>query len=350
MKFLPGLPVVNQGSGLTVPALAATLVALAFASLAVGRYPLDVSAVAQTLMSALGAPGQFNHPGAHSTPETIVLLVRLPRAVAAMAAGAGLALAGSHYQTIFRNPMASPALLGVSAGAGFGASLALLLRQPLWMVEAAGFSCGLATVSLVFAAHRIIGGRSIVTLVLCGMTMSALFQALISLAKYVADPVDVLPSITFWLMGGLAKVDSSDALLVAGVVLLASAPLYLLRWRICLLALGDDEAAALGVSVARLQILVIVCATLMSACVTCVAGIVGWVGLLIPHIARMIVGLEPNRLFPATALLGAIFLLGVDDIARSLSVIEIPLGVLTSILGAPFFFFLLLRTRLGSWA
>lgn len=346
MKFSPALQVVNRQSPLAIPALALALLGLAFASLAMGRYPLDAATVANTLVQAWSASGHTEK----STPETIVLLVRLPRAVAAMAAGAGLALAGSHYQTIFRNPMASPALLGVSAGAGFGAALALLSRQPLWVVEAAGFCGGLMTVSAIFFTHRVIGGRSMVTLVLCGMAMSALFQALISLTKYVADPIEVLPSITFWLMGGLSKIDLDDALLVVSAVLLAGAPLYLLRWRICLLALGEDEAAALGVSVVRLRTLVILCATLISASITCVAGIVGWVGLLIPHIARMIVGLEPNRLFPATALLGAIFLLGVDDLARSLSVIEIPLGVLTSILGAPFFFFLLLRVRLESWA
>lgn len=331
---------------LGVGALAITLGALMLASMTLGRYPVPLATIAEILWNA--ATGRTDADP--STAATVVLMVRLPRIIVAVMVGAGLSVAGAAYQTIFRNPMASPALLGVSAGAGFGASIALLSRQPPLVVQAAAFCGGLTAVIVVFLANRVIGGRSIVTLVLCGMVVSALFQALISMVKYVADPVEVLATIAFWLMGSLAKANGADAIAVFVPVLACGAILWANRWRISLLALGEHEAATLGVDVARMRMLVIVCATLMSAATVCVAGIVGWVGLLIPHIARAAFGMEPGRLTLATALLGAVFLLFVDDLARSISIVEVPLGVLTALIGAPFFLFLLMRSRQGQWA
>lgn len=325
-------------------ALALALAVAALVSIALGRYPLPPDAVFGVLAAKLfGA-------AVPATAGTIILAVRLPRVAAAMAVGAGLAMAGAGYQALFRNPMASPALLGVSAGAGFGASLALLLHLPPVAVQAAAFAGGLAAVAAAIWANRLVGGRSMVTLVLCGMVMAALFQALIAMVKYVADPVEVLASITFWLMGSLARVSVADAVLVGGAVAAGSGVLFALRWQIHLLALGEQEAAALGVEVGRLRLVVIVCATLITAATVSIGGIIGWVGLIIPHLARMLFGLDPGRLVPATALLGALYLLLVDDLARTAATIEVPLGILTALVGAPVFLVLLARIHRGQWA
>lgn len=324
--------------------LTGLLVAVALGSIALGRYPVppdEVLAVIAAHLSGAEMPG---------AATTVVMSVRLPRVMAAIAVGAGLALAGSAYQTLFRNPMASPALLGVSAGAGFGAALALLLRQPALVVQAAAFAGGMVAVMAAIWANRLLGGRSMVTLVLCGMVMAALFQALISVVKYLADPVDILASITFWLMGSLAKVSAADAASVAAVVLACGGLLFALRWRINLLALGEQDAAALGVEVGRLRLAVIVCATLITAATVSIGGIIGWVGLIIPHLARMVFGLDPDRLMPGTALLGALYLLVVDDIARTAAAIEVPLGILTALVGAPVFLTLLAKTQRRQWS
>ncbi|TDX62547.1 iron complex transport system permease protein [Methylosinus sp. sav-2] len=344
MRFWRAPPAADgEGRGLLlVSALA--LGALILASLALGRYPLSLGAVVETLI------GRGNGSESDATAQTIIFMVRLPRIATAVMVGAGLSIAGAAYQTVFRNPMASPSLLGVSAGAGFGASLALLLHLPTIAVEAAAFVGGLAAVGASYLAASRVKSQSLITLVLCGMVMSALFQALISLVKYVADPVDTLATITFWLMGSLAKANGADAATAAAPVVLGGAVLFALRWRISLLALGDHEAAALGADVVRLRIIVILCATAMTAATVCVAGIVGWVGLLVPHIARMLFGMEPGRVMVATATLGALFVLGVDDVARSASIIEIPLGVMTAVIGAPFFLFLVIRARSEQWS
>ncbi|CAN2535843.1 putative+ABC+transporter+permease+protein [Methylocapsa aurea] len=344
MKYWRALPAADVEGRWLLLALVAALVALIVASLAIGRYPLSLAMIADTLL------GRGDGSQSSATAETILLLVRLPRVATAVMVGAGLSLAGAAFQTVFRNPMASPSLLGVSAGAGFGASLALLFHLPTIAVEGAAFIGGLAAVVASFLAASSVRGNSLITLILCGMVMSALFQAMISLVKYVADPVDTLATITFWLMGSLAKADAADAATVAAPVLLGGATLFALRWRISLLALGEHEAAALGADVARLRTIVILCATAMTAATVCVAGIVGWVGLLVPHIARMLFGMEPGRAMIATATLGALFALAVDDVARSASVIEIPLGVMTAVIGAPFFLFLVMRTRNEQWS
>jgi iron complex transport system permease protein len=346
MKFSPARSVAELRGGAGLVALAALLLLAMLSSLALGRYPLPVTTIPDVLLRPFGAGGGATD----DTAETILLLVRLPRILAAVLIGASLALSGLAYQTIFRNPMASPALLGVSAGAGFGASVALLLRWPMFCVQGAGFAGGLAAVAIAIAANRALNTRSIVNLVLCGLVVSALFQALVSIVKYVADPIEVLPTITFWLMGSLAKVSQNDVWILMGPTLFGALTLYLNRWRISLLALGEHEAAALGVDVPRLRAIVIGCATMMSASTVCVAGVIGWVGLLIPHLARAAFGMEPARLTIATALLGGVFLLVVDDLARSISVIEVPLGVLTALIGAPFFLIFLMRAQRARWS
>ena len=323
-----------------------TIALLAFGSLMLGRYPLTPRMVFDALTGGLrGVQGQGG-----DTALTIVLMVRLPRVAAALLVGGALSTAGLAYQNLFRNPMASPSLLGVSAGTGFGASLAIMAGQSPLVVEAAAFAFGLASVGVAILVNRADGTRSIVTLVLCGMVMSALFEAFISLLKYVADPTEALASITFWLMGGLGKANGLDVAFLAAPVLIGGAILLMSSWRISVLALGEMEAAALGVDVAATRAIVIICATAMSAAAVSVAGIVGWVGLLIPHMARLAFELDPFRLTIATAALGGAFLLCMDDVARSIAPVEVPLGVLTAIVGAPFFLVLLLNSRKRGWA
>jgi iron complex transport system permease protein len=325
---------------LLVIALCAAL-ALAVAT---GPFPLAASDVAHAARRLLGL-GE----GTPTAGEIVLMRVRLPRVGAAALVGVALAGAGTAYQTLFRNPLVSPDILGVATGAGLGAVLGILLALPVAGIQALAFLAGLGTVVLVYLiAAALRRHERTLVLVLSGVVIGALAGACISLVKIMADPYDQLPAITFWLLGSLAGVKIGDLALVAPLVLAGLVPLVLLRWRIGVLALGDDEARALGVDVAWLRALVILAATLMTASVVAVSGVIGWVGLMIPHIARMIVGPNFGRLLPAAMLLGASFMLVVDLLARSLARVETPLGILTAVLGAPFFLWLLARDR-GSW-
>ena len=315
------------------------LLALALAlstllALSIGPYPLNW----HELVYGLGA-GQL------SDDSWVLLQLRLPRVLAALVVGAALASAGATYQGMFRNPLVSPDILGVAAGAGLGAVLAIFLSLSLIWVQLFAFVGGLVAVFLVyFVAKLVTRHDAILVLVLAGVALSALLGAAISMFKLLADPYNQLPSITFWLMGGLNALTLNDLLFVAPFMLLALLPLWLLRWRINLLSLSDDEAQALGLNVPRTRLWLILSATLMTASATAVSGIIGWVGLIIPHIARLLVGPEFSRLLPTSLLLGAVFLLLADTLARSLGNIELPSGVVTAFIGAPFFIFLLLRT------
>jgi iron complex transport system permease protein len=322
-----------------VALLAATL-ALAFA---VGPFPLRASDVVAALRRLVGLTD-----AAPSPAEIVLIRVRLPRIAAATLVGAALAGAGASYQTLFRNPLVSPDILGVSTGAGLGAVTGILLALPVAGIQTLAFLAGLATVAGVYLIAAALRGHDrTLVLVLSGVVMGALAGACISLVKILADPYDQLPAITFWLLGSLAGVKLADLALVIPLVLAGLVPLVLLRWRIGVLALGDDEARALGVDVTRMRALVIIAATLMTASVVAISGVIGWIGLMIPHIARMLVGPNFDRLLPAAMLLGASFLLIVDMLARSIARIETPLGILTALLGGPFFLWLLARGRKG---
>jgi iron complex transport system permease protein len=326
---------------LLVVALLATLLL----ALGVGPYPLRLADVTSSLARLFG-----HADGAMTSGEIVFMRVRLPRVAAAILVGAALAGAGTAYQTLFRNPLVSPDILGVSTGAGLGAVLGILLSLPVAGIQGLAFLLGLATVALVYLIAAALHGHDrTLVLVLSGVVIGALAGACISLVKILADPYDQLPAITFWLLGSLASVKLSDLALVAPLVLIGLVPLVLLRWRVGVLALGDDEARALGVDVARLRLLVIGAATLMTASVVAISGVIGWIGLMIPHIARMIVGPNFARLLPAAMLLGASFMLLVDTLARTMARIETPLGILTAVLGAPFFLWLLARGR-KSWS
>ncbi|MFP4207407.1 MAG: FecCD family ABC transporter permease [Wenzhouxiangella sp.] len=278
----------------------------------------------------------------------VIWNIRLPRVLAAMLVGAALAAAGASYQIMFRNPLVSPDILGVSSGAALGAVCAIFLSLPILAIQGFAFAGGLLAVALVSTiASAVRGVDTTLVLVLTGVVMGALAGAATSLLKVIADPYDQLPAITFWLLGSLARVTSGDLLPVLPAVFLGLVPLVLLRWRINVLSLGDEEARALGIDASRLRLIVIAAATLITASVVAIAGVVGWVGLVIPHIARMLVGPSFAVLLPMAAVIGAGYLLLVDTLSRTLGAVEIPLGILTAVLGAPFFLWLLARGRRG---
>lgn len=316
------------------------LVALLVGSFTIGQYPV-----------ALGDLFKLGFGLSHEVPTqvaTVMFEVRLPRIIGAVLVGAALAAAGASYQGMFRNPLVSPDILGVSAGAGLGAVLGIFLSLPVAGIQLLAFAGGLLTVALVYLiAASVRGHEPVLVLVLAGVVLGTLAGALISLLKILADPYDQLPAITFWLLGSLAALNLADLQATLPAVLLGLASLYLLRWRMNLMSLDDEEARALGVDTGKLRVTFICAATLMTAAVVAVSGTVGWVGLIMPHIARLLVGPNFARLLPASMLLGASYLLLVDNLARSLTITEVPLGILTALLGAPFFLWLLARGRAG---
>lgn len=271
--------------------------------------------------------------------------IRLPRVAAGLLVGMALAAAGAAYQGMFRNPLVSPDILGVSAGAGLGAVAAIYLGLPIAAVQALAFAGGLLAVGAVLAVAGLVRRHDpVLVLVLAGVAVGALLGAGIALVKILADPATQLPTITFWLLGGLNAVTPADLKATAPALLAGLVPLALLRWRINLLSLPDEEAQALGVAVRRLRLALVAAATLATAAAVSLAGIVGWVGLVVPHVARLLVGPEFSRLLPASLLLGGGFLVAADTLARTAAPIELPLGILTALVGAPFFLLLLARS------
>jgi iron complex transport system permease protein len=325
--------------------LAAAVIVVFLGSFLVGRYPVPPLTVLRTL---LGAVVHATGDGA-SPIRSVIMDVRLPRIGAALLVGAGLSLSGACYQGVFRNPLVSPFILGVSAGAGFGAALAILFIPQVAAVSLSAFAFGILAVALCFVLSRSYTAAPTLVLILSGIIVGALFSALLSLLKYVGDPESKLPVIEFWLLGSLSSISRRDLSVLLGVFIPCSTTLWLLRWRINLLALGDDEARALGVSPTRLRAVLIIASTLLAASTVAAAGIIGWVGLVVPHAARILVGADFRRVLPTSAALGACYLMLVDDLARTITQAELPIGVLTALVGAPVFAILLRRARLG-WA
>jgi len=280
------------------------------------------------------------------TSEFIILFrVRLPRIISAFLIGAALSVSGSAYQGMFKNPLVSPDILGVSAGAGFGAAWAIVVGLPYYLVQAVAFLFGLLVVFFsTLISKRVRFGQTI-SLILAGTMFSALSTAGTTLLKYISEPSNTLPAITFWLMGSLAKVSWSSLLFSLPPMIVGFCLLFLLRWRLNLLTLGDEEARSLGIDPVRTRRQAILGATFLSAAAVCLGGLIGWVGLMIPHIARGLVGPQYKQLLPISALLGGCFLLLMDNLARSLLVMELPLGVMTACLGAPFFILLITKDR-----
>jgi iron complex transport system permease protein len=320
------------------------LVVLVVVAFSVGRFPVTPAELLAVLWSKLtGTPH-----GLPASIDTVVVNVRGPRIAAAILVGAALAAAGSAYQGLFRNPLVSPDILGVSTGAALGAVVGIYLSVGVVAIQTLAFVVGLGAVAVVYAVGAALRRHDpILVLVLAGIVIGTLLGSCVSLLKYLADPYNQLPAITFWLLGSLSSVTLGDVGAVAPSVVLGLVPLVLLRWRMNVMTLGEDEARALGVDTRRLRLAVVAAATLMTAGVVSISGVVGWIGLLVPHLARFLVGPDFRRLLPASILLGAGYLLAVDTLARTLARIEIPLGVLTAFIGAPFFIWVLAASRRG---
>ena len=328
----------RSGHGLLI-ILLAVLAALMLLSLCLGRYAVPLREVLRILLSRFTPVEQTWEAGMSAA----VLNIRPPRILLAALVGACLSIAGVSYQGIFRNAMAAPDFLGASSGAAFGAALAILLGLSSAGIAVCAFCFSLLTVALVFFVAQRAPGKRAANLILAGIMVSSLFSAGTSYIKLVADPSSKLPEITYWLMGSFSGKTWHDVRFALPFMLLGTVPLFLLRWRMKLLTMGDDEARAMGVDANRLRLLVVVCATLVTAASVSVSGVIGWVGLVIPHMARRLSGNDYRKLLPTTLLLGAIFLLAVDNLCRNLLAVEIPIGILTSFFGAPFFLALMLK-------
>lgn len=276
--------------------------------------------------------------------EQIMIGVRFPQITLSVLIGGALAVSGASYQTVFKNPMVSSDILGVSAGAGFGAAFAMLNNCTWWEIQLAAFACGTLAVIAAYLIGAVFGKQNLTVLVLAGVVVSSFFQALISIIKTVADTDSVLPSITFWLMGSLNKGDNLDTLIVVPAVIASMTLLFLFRHKIDVLAAGEDEARAMGVNVVLTKGIVIAASTLMTACAVSVAGIIGWIGMVVPHIARAITGATYPKLIASSFLTDGLFLLLIDNVVRT-TLTDLPLGVLTALIGTPVFVLILLRTR-----
>ncbi|MDD5748844.1 MAG: iron ABC transporter permease [Actinomycetota bacterium] len=316
-------------------------------SLALGRYTIPPVTVCKAFLAKV-------FPIAHTWSDqvdNVLFQVRLPRAILALLIGGGLSICGASFQGIFKNPLVSPDILGVSAAAGFGAAMAIWLAGTsvnTLSVQASAFVFGILAVFMAYNISRVYKTTPTVILVLSGVIVGALFSAFTSAIKLVADPLNKLPAITFWLMGSLATASWNKVLTASIPILIGVIGLLSVRWRINLLSLGDDEARALGVRTEFMKRFVIACATLITAASVCVSGVIGWVGLVMPHVSRMLFGPDHKVLLPVSIATGASFLLIVDVVARCATAIEIPLGILTTVVGVPFFAYLLRRTK-GGW-
>lgn len=312
--------------------LAVACAVVAVISLGVGRYPLSPAKVVQTLFG-----------GGTSQERTVVLRIRLPRIMAAALIGAGLALAGQTMQMVFRNPLVSPDVLGTSTAAGFGASISLLLGLSTLAVTVNAFIFGVASVVLVWAIGSRVKGEQTMGLILIGMVVSSLFSAGTSFVKLIADPNNILPAITYFLMGSLAGCSFQDLQIIAVPMVISFATLLLVSWKLNILSLSEDEAKSLGVNTRLLRSVAIGASTLMTASAVAVSGQIGWVGLIVPHMARRITGSNATYSLPASMFFGATFLIIVDNVSRTATTAEIPIGILTAFIGAPFFLYLILK-------
>jgi iron complex transport system permease protein len=344
--------------------IVAALVGIFVVSFALGRYPiapvdLVVGLFNHTMNDIYNLPAwiQAQFAGTAFAPteyfavdpraDRVIYNIRLPRIILVMLVGAALAVAGASYQGMFKNPLVSPDLLGASAGASLGASVAMLLNAPGWLISLGAFAGGIIAVSMAVWFGSMVKHDPVLSLVLGGILVSTLFQAGMSMVKFMADADDKLPTITFWLMGSFATVNDRDVWLAIVPLLLGFAILLTQRWKLNVLSFGDEEARSMGVNTSRTRLLVIAASTLLASISVAVAGIIGWIGLVIPHLARAVVGPNYKVLLPASMLIGAGYLLIVDDLARLLTTVEIPIGILTAILGVPFFIVIFKRNMRG---
>lgn len=311
-------------------------------SITLGRYPISL----KELSGIIASKFTYMEPFWNKTQESLFWNHRLPRIILACLVGCCLATAGSAYQGVFQNPMSAPDILGASSGAALGASLAIVLELGNTMIIVCAFASSILTVALVIYVGNHAKGNRVLGLILSGIMISSLVSSGTSFIKLMADPNEQLPQITYWLMGSLNGTRADDVKFAIIPMAIGLIPLFLLRWRINLLTLGDEEARTMGINVKRLRNIVIFSATLITAASVSVSGMIGWVGLVIPHMARRLVGNNYKHLMPASMLLGAIFLLLVDDVSRNLFATEIPIGILTSVIGAPFFIYLITKEEI----
>ena len=312
--------------------------AAAVICIGIGRYNISPAESLGILLSPL--------TGREVDPQgwSVIYHVRLPRILLALAVGMGLSVSGASFQSLFSNPLATPDTLGVATGASFGAVLALLFTRNILVVQLAALLMGLAALAGTCLISRLNGKSSILMVVLGGMVVSSLFQALVSLAKYVADPEEDLPAITYWLMGSMSRATYQGLAVGIPLILLGVAVLFLLRWRLNILSLQEDETKALGIDVKKLRLIVMAAATLVTAACVSLCGQVGWVGLLIPHAARMLYGSDNRKIIPVSIGLGSAFMVAIDTASRAATAAEIPVSILTAIIGAPFFIILMRKT------
>ena len=333
------------GRGILGPALALAILLLGIlAAFAFGRFPVTVADLARVLWSKLaGEPS-----GVAPAVEAVVLQIRGPRVIAAVLAGSALAVAGTAFQGLFRNPLVSPDILGASSGAALGAVLGIFLSLGVVGIQLLAFVGGLVAVAGVYAVGASLRTQDpILVLVLAGVVIGALLGSGVGLVKVLADPYNQLPAMTFWLLGSLAATNAGDLVPLLGPVALGTAILLALRWRMNVLSLPEEEARALGLPTGLLRAVVVAAATLVTAASVAAAGVIGWVGLVVPHLARFLVGPDFGRLLPTSAILGGGFLLLIDTLARTMAQVEVPLGILTALVGTPFFIGLLAHARKG---
>ncbi len=302
-------------------------------SFIIGRYSLSPITVFKGLLGI----------NVTSQDKTIIFNLRLPRIVIAVLLGSGLALSGLVYQGLFQNPMVSPDLLGSTSGAGFGAALAILLGFSYLQITLVSFLFGILAVAIVLLISSRVKGNPTLTLVLSGMMVSSVFSALISFVKLIADPEEALPQITYFLMGSLSSVRKEDILPVFILITVAIIPIVIMRWQLNIMTQGEEEARALGVNTKVIRYISIISATIITATATSLCGMISYVGLVIPHLVRMVLGCDYRKTVPASIFLGATFLLLVDTVSRSFTTVELPIGILTSLIGAPFFLYLIIR-------
>lgn len=308
-------------------------------AMGVGRYNISIGQIINALLPEGMAMGEVDE-----NVKTVIYSIRLPRVLIAVLAGSGLAVSGAAFQSLFSNPLATPDTLGVATGASFGATLGIMLGFGSLGIQTCAFLLGIACVVLVYSIGKIKGETSMIMIILSGMVVSSLFEAMVSLIKYTADPQDTLPQITFWLMGSMSGIGFDDLALGTPFILIGILIIFLLRWKMNSLSLHEDEAKSLGVNVKLIRVLIIMAATMITASVVSMCGKIGWVGLLIPHISRMLFGNNNKSVIPASIGLGAIFMVVIDTIARSATAAEIPISILTAVIGAPFFIILLRKT------
>lgn len=334
----------NRSLFFTITSLLLLLLTLAIVTLCVGRYSVDPINTIRILLGHI-IPLEVTWS---QTDYNVIMNLRLPRLIAAVLVGSALALSGATYQGMFKNPLVSPDLLGVSAGACVGAASAILLSYGNLGIQLFAFIGGIVAVVITITIPALMRKSSTLMLVLAGVIVGGFMNSIIGLMKYMADPETELADITYWTLGSISKVNMSTLKAVAPVITIVGIILIAIRWRINVLSLGDNEAKTMGINLRFERGLAIFCATILTASAVCLSGTIGWIGLVIPHLSRMLVGSNHSRLIPVTAIIGAAFLLVIDTVARTLTGGELPLGILTGFIGAPFFTWILIRRRMNT--